>query len=269
MIGRLTRRRWLITGVAGWIVLVGWLAVWSVNHDPPTVPEQRTIAEALPELRRATGVVYAAAAGAQRAAVLGDIEFTSGCRLTSVRDGVLAVREVTVFGQIGSERADLAAIIAGLPASYRGEVTAGQGGTRFGLHADAGNFIGIDADGKVGDPSLVLRLSTDCRPGVAPSPDQGEPLAGAAPDALGAALRGLGVSAPVSAAAVEAQTTRCPSGTIAGTYLVDGVPAPAQQPHVEGLIRSDHDGWAYRVGVDSVVVRRDGTHLRIAVSTPC
>jgi hypothetical protein len=33
--------------------------------------------------------------------------------------------------------------------------------------------------------------------------------------------------------------------------------------------RSGSDRRAYRTGTDSVVVVRDGQHLRVAVSTPC
>jgi hypothetical protein len=269
--GSRARRRWLIAVALAWIVVVAGLAYWSVDHDPATVPEQRTIAQALPDLQRAAGVVFAAAGGPGRAVVLGELEFTTDCRLTPVRPGVVAVRDVTVHVRTGAERTSLEAISAGLPASYRSDVAVGRGGTRFTLHADAGDFIGIDADGAVGAPTLTLRLSTDCRPGRATESERADPPAGPAPAALGRALLALGVKTPAVGDAVETQTVTCPSGAVAGTYTVDGVPLSAAKPQQEAddLVRSDPDGRAYRTGTDSVVVVRDGQHLRVAVSTAC
>lgn len=259
-------RRWLIGIVVGWIVVVAGLAAWSVGHDPATVPEQRTIAQALPELQRAAGVVFAAAGGPGRAVLLGELELTTDCRLTPVRRGVVAVRDVTVYGRAAAGRADLEAISAALPAAYRSDVAVGTGGTRFTLHADAGDFIGIDADSEVGAPSLTLRLSTDCRPGTTTAAERADPAAAPAPAALGRVV----TATPALGDAVETQAVTCPGGTVAGTYTVDGVPLTEAKPRPgDDVIRSDPDRRAYRTGSDSVVVVRDGQHLRVAVSTPC
>jgi hypothetical protein len=236
------RRRWLIGIVVAWIVVVATLAYWSVDHDPATVPEQRTIAQALPDLRRAAGVVFAAATGPERAVVLGELELTTDCRLTPVRRGVKAVRDVTVYGRTAAERTDLEEISAALPAPYRSYVAIGKGGTRFTLHADAGDFIGIDAEAAVGARVLTLRLSTDCRPGTATDPGRADPEAGPAPAALGGALRALGVSTPAVGDSVEKQTITCPGGAVAGTYTDGCRPHPVRPgwlglPHTNRLRR--------------------------------
>ena len=83
-------------GAVAWGVVVAGVAVWSVGHSPATVPEQRTIGQAMPELQQAAGVVYAAASGPGRAVVLGGLQVATGCRVTPVRHGDL--------GQPGRDR---------------------------------------------------------------------------------------------------------------------------------------------------------------------
>src|SRR5687768_349061 len=51
------RRRWWLGGlVAVWVLVLGGLAFWSADTGPPTVPEQRDISQAVPELEKAAGV---------------------------------------------------------------------------------------------------------------------------------------------------------------------------------------------------------------------
>src|SRR4051812_34529805 len=85
---RAGRRRWLTAGAVVWIVVVAALSVWSVRHDPATVEEQRDMAQALPELQRAVGVVFAAADGSGQGVVLGDLALHRSCRITPVRHGL-------------------------------------------------------------------------------------------------------------------------------------------------------------------------------------
>src|SRR5690349_9000350 len=140
------RRRWVIGGiVAGWIVVLAVVATWSVWHSPATVPEQRDIADAVPELQRAAGVVYAAAGRDKRVVLLGELELIGDCRITPVRHGYVAARDLTVYVRQGEAEAALAGIADALPESYQAGVAVTRGGTRVGLHADAGNFIGIDS----------------------------------------------------------------------------------------------------------------------------
>jgi hypothetical protein len=270
------RRRRVLVGVAvAWGVVVAGLAVWSVKHSPATVPEQRTIGQAMPELQQAAGVVFAAAGGPGRAVVLDGLQVASGCRVTPVRQGVSVTRDVTVYVRAGEQRGDIEAIAAALPARYRVQVTPSRGGTRFVLHADAGNFIGIDMDATVGDSSLTLRLSSGCRPVGAGGVDRADPSAGPPPARLNDTLAALG--APESAAArVTVQSVGCPDGGTAGTYAVGGVAAPGDWPRRLAaeesgaiVVRSDTSRRAFRTGNDSVVVVSDGHNLRVSVSTAC
>ena len=293
------RRRTLIAVVVAWMVVVAGLAVWSVRRDPATVPEQRDIAQALPELQRAAGVVFAAAGGPGRAVLLGDLKVSRDCQITPVRAGVIAARDVTVYVRAGEVRAGIEAIAAALPKSYRASLSIGRGATEYALHADAGNFIGIDADLNAGEQALTLAVSSGCRPLVSGELDRSDPAAGPAPAALGAVLAALGASGTPSgsdvspapsttvspslsgatssaAPGVAAQAVACPRGGTTGTYTVDGVAAPADlggslRGVLSGasVIWSGANGWAYRTGDDSVVVQVDGKRLRVSASTAC
>ncbi|MET0417544.1 MAG: hypothetical protein ABW022_16145 [Actinoplanes sp.] len=260
------RRRWWIGGlVAVWIVVLAGLAVWSVGSSPPTVPEQRDIAQALPKLQEATGTVFAAAGGPGRAVVLGGLAMAEGCRITGVRDGVLAVRDIVVHVRAGEARTALEAIAAALPAGYAADVATSRGGTEVSLHADAGNFIGIDADAKTAAQAVTFRVSTGCRP-LGAEASVTEPSAGSAPEALAAVLAKVG--AADGAAVVSA--VNCPAGGAAATYAVDEIAAPADlERRLTGSIRNGPDVWAYRTGNDSVVVTREDSRLRVEVSTGC
>src|SRR5215213_6764787 len=92
------RRRWWLVGlVVVWILVVAGLGFWSVRHDPPTVPEQRDIAQALPVLERSTcALLPAATARTDRAVVLGELR-ARDCTITPLRPGVDATRDVTIY----------------------------------------------------------------------------------------------------------------------------------------------------------------------------
>src|ERR1700749_2827800 len=108
------RPRFLIVAiVAAWIVVLGALGFWAVRHDPPTVPEQRNIAQAVPVLQSATGRLLAAAQGPGRAVKLGDLQLTRGCRITPVRAGVEATRDVALY--IPADQATAALSAGGRP----------------------------------------------------------------------------------------------------------------------------------------------------------
>ncbi len=270
--GSSQRRRWWLAGLVGvWIVILGGLAIWSVGNAAPTVPEQRDIAQAVPELQKAAGVVFAAAAGPGRAVVLGKLAVVEGCRITAVRDGAVAARDIAVHVRAGEARVAVEAIAAELPASYAADVAVGRAGTEVSLHADAGSFIGIDADAKTAAEVVTIRVSTGCRPlGADEAEPAADPSAGPEPDALAAVLARLGAS---SGETVDVSAVACPAGGVAGTYVVDDVAAPVDPARrlsgVPGAVRSGPDVWAYRTGSDSVVVVRDDSRLRVEVSTDC
>jgi hypothetical protein len=265
------RRRWLVGLVFGWIAVVGVLGTWSVWHSPATVPEQRDIAQAVPELQRAAGVAYAAADGDGRVVVLGELELIGDCRITPVRHGYVAARDLTVYVREGDARAILDAIAGALPADYRAEVSESRGGTRLGMHADAGNFIGIDTALDATAKAITLRLTSGCRPGPVSAVDKRDPAAAAAPAELATVLTGLGAKAP----APQVRAVACPDGGVAAGYTVE-VPPPAELANRmrtvsagAAVVRSDDAAWAYRRNGVSVVVVPDGEQVRVSVSTGC
>ncbi|NMO51964.1 hypothetical protein HH310_12250 [Actinoplanes sp. TBRC 11911] len=267
--GRSRRKLWLGGVVVAWIVVVAGLAVWSVGHQRPTVPEQRDIDQALPKLQQATGVVFAAAGGRGRAVTLGEVALSEGCRVTPVRSGVAATRDITIRVRDGQARATLEAIAADLPTGYQADVAVGR--TKYSLHADAGNFIGVDSDSQVDARDVTVRVSTGCRPHGSQRAAPADPAAANPPMVLDSVLRALGAQDKVpSVRAVE-----CPDGKVAGTYEVDGIPAPADLPErlgflgVTEVIRTDEDVRAYRTGSDSVVIGVDGPRANVSVSTAC
>src|SRR5207244_2357064 len=123
-------RWWLVAIVAAWAVVVAVVAVWSIGHEPPSVPDQRDIKQALPFLGTATGAMLAAADGDGRAVVLGSPVFDRGCKITPVRSGVQAVRAVTVHVRAGRLGVAFDAIAAALPAAYHAQAKHSPQGTR-------------------------------------------------------------------------------------------------------------------------------------------
>jgi hypothetical protein len=265
------RRWWLIGTVMVWALILGVVAIWSAGHDPPTVPEQRTIAEALPVLQQAVGAMLVAADGPGRVVVLGDTKLSGGCRITPVRDGVEATRDVTVYVQAGHARQALDAVAKGLPMGYHPHVAGAGKGSRVGLHADAGSYVAIDADTLANAQVITLEASTGCRPASRSVLDLANPQAGNPPIAFTAALRALGVAGETTVTAI-----RCPDGGTAAAYTVERRSSPTDlgrslEPALGGatVVRADPDGWAYRTGTDSVVVVRDDTTLHISATTSC
>ncbi|WP_249999497.1 hypothetical protein [Actinoplanes sp. M2I2] len=263
------RRWWLVAAVAAWIVVVGVLAVWSVGHERASVPEQRDIGLAVADLQRATGVVYAAASGDDQAVVLGELQLSPDCRITPVRRGLAAARTVTVYVGGGAAAGEaVEALATRLPAAYLVDVGRSNGGTKVSLHADAGDFVGIDMSGLSGEKVFTLRLTTGCRPidGDAPSGD--DPSGVPAPALLDTVVTALGGSPREP----EGRTVQCPSGRLAGSWTVSRVTRPADVAgKIRGVevVKADNQMWVYRSGGDSVVVLPEGDGLDVTVSTPC
>ncbi len=249
MVGR-ERRWWTWGAVAAWGALLTGAVFWSVRNDPPTVPEQRDIAEALPALRAATGAVVEVAQDERWVLRLGELEVTE-CAITPVRDGREAGRNVTLYVAEGEAREALAGLAAGLPDGFGAGVAATRGGTRLSFFADAGDYIGVEATAHSTDQVLTVRVFSGCRPD-ADDLDRSDPSAGAAP----AILTG----------AVTSQAVVCPGGGTAATFVGD------QRVEVpEGIepVWREPNGWAYRQGSESVVVTTDGDRARTTVTTGC
>jgi hypothetical protein len=268
------RRWWLIAIAAAWALLLAGFAVWSVHNDPPSVPEQRDIAAALPALQRATGVMFAAADGADRAVVLGELEFARGCAVTPVRAGVEASRDVTVRVRADQAPAALAAIARALPPEYAAVVRHNKAGTRHALRADAGEFVAVEASADANATVFTLRASTGCRP-LAPGVQFGSAPAPATelPGAFGDALKALGAAgAPATRTEVA-----CPAGgRTARSVSAAEVAAPADlgrslQGVVAGtvIVQADPQVWAYRAGDVSVVVSDSEGKARVTATTGC
>jgi hypothetical protein len=255
--------------VVAWATVLAALGFWAVRHDPPTVPEQRSIAQALPTLQRATGAVLAAAQGPGRVVVLNPVRLDAGCRITPVRSGVEGIRDVTVYVPAGRATTVLEAVARALPRAYRADVA--TKGARAGLHADAGSYVGIDADTLTDAQMFTLEASTGCRPPAAVGAASAEPEPGDPPAALTAVLHALDGSGEPAVTAVA-----CPDGRTAAAYSVDRVPRTADlgrslEPVISGaaVVRGDPDGWAYRTGTDSIVVTVLATGLRVTATTAC
>jgi hypothetical protein len=257
------RRRWWLTAiVVAWALLLAGFAVWSVRND------------ALPVLERATGEMLAAADADGRTVTLGELSFDRDCALTPVRDGVEATREVTVRVPAGGLPIALEEIARALPAGYAATVRHNSAGTRYGLRADAGEFVGVDVTADADATVFSLLASTGCRPLAAGVNLEPSPVAAVrVPPAFTAAVQALGATAP------NATTTEvaCPGGgRTAGTVTAADLPAPADlgkalRRLVAGatVVQSDPHAWAYRSGNVSMVVSDSEGSARVTATTAC
>lgn len=268
------RRWWLIGIVVAWALVLSGLAVWSVRNDPPTVPEQRNIAEALPVLQEATGAMLAAADAGNRTVTLGELRFDRDCALTPVRAGVEATRDVTVRVRAGDVPAALEEIARALPAGYAAAARRNAAGSRYGLRADAGAFIAVDTTADADATVFTLRASTGCRPLAAGVDLAPEPVpATEIPPALTAAVRAL----RAVPAGVTSTEVACPGGgRTARTVTIAELAAPgdldqALRGVVAGavVVQSEPHTQAYRAGDTSVVVTDSAGTARVSATTGC
>ncbi|WP_231956808.1 MULTISPECIES: hypothetical protein [unclassified Actinoplanes] len=259
------RRRWVVAMVAAWILGLTGLSWWSIRNDPATVPEQRDLGQAVPALRKATGTLLAAADGPW--AIRLDALRTEKCRLTPVRDGLDAKRDLVLYVGEGQTRAALDRVAGGLPDGFKAGVTPSRAGSRLSFFADAGDFIAIEGEAGAADQILTLTLDTGCRPG--PATLGADPAAGAAPAVFGKTVAALGGTAGAPA---SVQAAACPEGgtavTLAGAGGASG-DRPRGIPEGTTPLWSGPDGWAYRDGAASVVVDATGQNLTVSVTTGC
>jgi hypothetical protein len=255
------RRWWVAALVAGWTVALTAAVYWSAGHDPATVPEQRSIGQAVPEVRRAAGALVAAAQDERWVLRIGALRIED-CSLNPVWKGRQASRELVVYVPEGDARAALDGIAAGLPEGYDAGVAAARGGTRLSFQADAGELIAIGAEALATDQVLRLRVESGCRPPDGPV-EEADPVAGETPEAV----RKLGV-------APEVYAVSCPGGGTAATFEAEGGEAdpesePSGLPAGTAPVWAEPGGWAYRTGSDSVVASTEGGRLVLSVTTAC
>ncbi|MBY8873036.1 hypothetical protein K7640_14465 [Micromonospora sp. PLK6-60] len=259
--------RWLLVATTAWAVLLGVLVWVSVRDDPPTVREQRSLAQAGPVVDRAVGELLAAV-GDAGAVVLAPDQLTRGCRITPMEDGAELTRGVSVLFAGDDVRGLLDRVAAGLPAGWRAGVRASDRGAR--LRADAGEFVTVEGR-PVAPGRVLLTAGTGCRPiggGYRP------PSAGTGPEgeALDGALRALGLP---SGSPREVTAAPCPAGEGTNTRTVRTAgPAPATlaalAPAAAGSVVLDTpEVYAWRRGPVSVVVERVGEEVRVAASDGC
>ncbi|WP_328462802.1 hypothetical protein OHA21_36240 [Actinoplanes sp. NBC_00393] len=262
------RGRWPAGLVAVWIVLLVAGVYWSARNDPATVQEQRDIGQAVPELRKATGMLVAAAQDERWVIRLGELRIES-CSLNPAWTGKRVSRDLTVYVPEGEAAAALDGIAAGLPEKYGAGVVKTRGATRLSLYADAGEFIAIDAEAQSTDQVLTVRVDSGCRPPTG-TVDQADPAAGEAPEIFAATLATLGVSDDRA----EVRAVACPGGGTAATYVADAGTtepdgAPRGLPDGAMPVWSEGGEWAYRAGSASVVATADGGRLVVSVTTAC
>lgn len=258
------RRWWTWAVVAAWAVVLAGAVFWSVRNDPPTVPEQRDIGQALTALRGATGAVVEAVQDERWVLRIGELEIGE-CAITPVRDGLEAGRSVTLYVAEGEARAALTGVAEALPESFGAGVVASRGATRLSFFADAGDYIAIEATAHATDQVLTLRASTGCRP-VVDDLDRSDPAAGPVPEVP-----------EVLTGAVESRAVTCPGGGTAATFVAE---TPAQEapgagtdadrvPEGVELVWMEPGGLAYRRGSESVVVTTGGERTWTSVTTGC
>ncbi|MFF5173909.1 hypothetical protein ACFY3U_14855 [Micromonospora sp. NPDC000089] len=256
--------RWLLAATVAWAVLLGALTWWSVRHDPPTVREQRSLAEAARVADAATGQLVAALGDAAWALAPRQVE--RGCQVTPMAAGGTLTTGVDVVLPEGGERALLGRVAGRLPADWRAGVRTATDGPR--LRADAGEFVLVE--GRVERPGRVrFDAETGCRPIDAEVADL---LPGYPHDpALDEALRALGRSPDGEPDAVFAA---CPGGGRAATHRATAGAAPAPlaglKPLAAGTVLLDNpEVYAYRRGPAVVVADATGERLRVTASTGC
>ncbi|MDG4833657.1 hypothetical protein O7627_30750 [Solwaraspora sp. WMMD1047] len=279
--------RWLIIGTVVWAVLLVGLSYLSMRRDEPTVREQRTLTQAQPVVSRAIGELVRAA-GTEAVLELVEPRLTSGCRVTTFRDGATLERDLIV--RTTPDRVDplLATIADRLPAGYRAGIRPdrdgngnggnGDGGNGNGggggptLRADAGDFVAVSGR-STGPGVLRFTATTGCRP-VEPDLALADLLPGlGVDDQPGQVLAALGASEVAPAGRVS---VACPGGGQAHTARATGVAAPAAPSPAE--ILPDPDGpvaaanpelYAFRDGPRSIVIESVDGDLRAAVTTDC
>ncbi|QKW16502.1 hypothetical protein [Verrucosispora sp. NA02020] len=259
--------RWLIVATVAWAVLLAGLTWRSARNDPPTVREQRTLAEAGPVVDAAIGELVAASWGAVPALVAPEVD--RGCRITPFAEGAELIRAVDLAVPVGEERAALQEISDRLPTAWRAGVRVTSEGPR--LRADAGEFVTVQGRG-VADGRIRLTADTGCRMIGDDYAAPGADAAGAEVGALTEALRTLGSTATEPDEVVAAP---CPGGGSARTVrsAAGALPASPQAtlaPLAGGTPVVDTDEvYAFRRDGVAVLADLGADEVVLSATTGC
>ncbi|MFC4146485.1 hypothetical protein ACFO0M_09480 [Micromonospora mangrovi] len=261
--------RWLVAATVLWAVLLAVLTWFSIRDDPPTVREQRSLAEAGPVTDRAVGELLAAAGDGGAARLLPDV-LRTGCRITPMEDGAALTRGVEVLLPGDDARGLLQRVADRLPASWRAGVeTTGDGPV---LRADAGEFVAVEGHA-TGADRVRFTAATGCRP----VGDGYRPLAGGGgpeTDQATALLRAWGGPA----GQVDHVAAACPGGATARTARAESAPAADRPSLADALaaarggavgVRATPEVYAWRAAGTSVVAERVDDRIRVTVTTGC
>ncbi|MGI5246961.1 hypothetical protein [Dactylosporangium sp. CA-139066] len=260
------KRRWIVTGVVAWAVVVTGFALYSSLEGTPTAREQTTIADALPTVDAALGHVYAALDPQASVAVLGGYRRAEmSCRVTSAREGTRFTRELIVYVHKAAEGPTLDRVKGALPASYQASVA--HHDDEHLLTADAGNFVAVHG-ASYGPGVLRFTADTGCRPQNAPVVEATPASQNANRAPVEAVLSTLGTTAS------QWRTHRltCPDGgalwTVEAVTTGDGAKARATVP-AAAIILDQEKTFAYRAGAAGVSFRTEDGNLVVASTAGC
>ncbi len=146
---------WTVAGA--WAVLLVVLGAWSAFHSPATVREQRDIGQAKAVIDQVVGRLSANVPAGWQFYDEGYRE--ESCKVSIVREGVLATRSLSLSGPVGTESGTITRLASGLDDA---SVRPGDGPAE-GFFADAGEFVAVR--GNITAPGSVgVELRTGCRP---------------------------------------------------------------------------------------------------------
>jgi hypothetical protein len=260
------RRLWWVAGGTAWAALLIGLGGYATGDDPPTIRDQRPVAEALPVVHRVAGQVLAAA-GPGRVAEFRPLR-ADGCRITPSRDGRRLTRDILVHTDPSAAPGVLDAVAAALPPAWDASVWHHRDGTDHQLSADAGEFVGVEGAVEQDGALVRLQITTGCRP------LDGATVPGASPAEPGADLDRVVQAVGAVPAATTADTLPCPSGPPARSVTVDAAPAPADlgtglRVLAPAVVRAEPTVYAWRTGPSSIVVTAADGRIRASATTGC
>ncbi|MEV4417318.1 hypothetical protein [Catellatospora sp. NPDC049609] len=151
-----SRRKLWTALVVAWALLLVVLGIWSARNDPPSLRDQTTMASAKATVDQAMGRVTARVPAGWTVQDGGYAE--RDCRLSAARDGVSAVRTLTLSGPVGAEPGTVQELAAGLPDALARPAD----GPKEAFYWDAGNYVAVRGE-VAGEGTVTVEFITGCR----------------------------------------------------------------------------------------------------------